>query len=279
MPSWQITKAFNATNNSQNPGITMTNKTTQTSRQSRKLPFVKTLITLAAASVLSMSQAQASIIDIDFEDSAFSDVSLFINGDTVVYKNVLFKTETFDANDTGLSGALIDGNDPFASFNLGVPGNNFSKYYGALNNGWFSIQHKVSSASLRLKGLDFSFIAPLPTLLGFVPGQLVVAGEKGDGSLSFASRDFAGQDNKGNWTFDTWNTVSEELGGGTFAKISVLACLYTNSGDCVFVDNNQAQFGVDNLKVDVVSAPATAGLFALSLAGLFAANRRRQQAK
>lgn len=71
MPSWQITKAFNATNNSQNPGITMINKTTQTSRQSRKLPFVKTLITLAAASVLGVSQANASVINIDFEDDIF----------------------------------------------------------------------------------------------------------------------------------------------------------------------------------------------------------------
>lgn len=279
MPSRQITKAFNATNNSQNPGITMTNKTNQNSRPSRKLPFVKTLVTLAAASLLSMGQAQASIIDIDFEDSAFSDVSLFINGDTVEYKNVLFKTETFDAEDTGLSGALIDGNDPFAFFNLGFPGNNFSQYYGALNNGWFSIQHKVSGASVRLLGLDFSFIAPLPGFLNFTVGQLVVAGEKSDGSLSIVSRDFAGQDNQGNWTFDNWSTVGAELGGGAFAKISVLACLYTDTGACVFVDNNQGQFGVDNLKVDVVSAPATAGLFALSLAGLFAANRRRQQAK
>jgi hypothetical protein len=278
MPSWQITKAFNATNNSQNPGITMTNKTTQNSRPSRKVPFVKTLITLAAASVLSMSQANATIVDIDFEDSAFSDVSLFIPGQIVDYKNVLFKPETFNADDTGLSGALIDGNDPFASFNLGFPGNNFSQFYGALNNGWFSIQHKVVGASIRLLGLDFSYIAPLPGLLSFTPGQLVVAGEKRDGSLSFASRDFAGQDGKGNWTFDTWDTVSAELGGGSFAKISVLACLYTDTGSCIFVDNNQAQFGVDNLKVDV-SAPATAGLFALSLAGLFAANRRRQQAK
>jgi len=259
----------------------MIHKTTQTSRPSRKLPFVKTLATLAVASLMTFSQAQASVTTIDFEDDIFFDavVGLYIPGDTVAYKNILFKAEVFDENDTGLSGALIDGSDPSSFFNLGFPGNNSSKYFAAINNGWFSIQHAISSASLRLVGLDFSFIAPLPGFLGYTPGQLVVAGHHSDGSLSFASRDFAGQDSKGNWIFDTWNTVGDELGGGTFAKISVLACLYLDSGVCAFVDNNQAQFAVDNLKVDVVSAPATIGLFGLSLAGLFAANRRRQQAK
>jgi len=254
----------------------MTIKTIQASRPSRrKLPLVKTLATLATAAVLSMSQANATIVDIDFEDSAFSDVSLFVNGDTVEYKNVLFKTESLD---NGLSGALIDGSDPFTFFNLGFPGNNSSSYYAALNNGWFSMQHAFAGASIRLKGLDFSFIAPLPGLLDFTVGQLVVAGQKADGSFQFAARDFAGQDSKGNWTFDRWNNISDELGGSKFSNISVLACLYTQSGACVFVENNQAQFAVDNLVVDV-AAPATVGLFALSLAGLFAANRRRQQAK
>lgn len=259
----------------------MTNKTIQISRPSRKLPFVKTLATLAAATVFCMSQAQASVTTIDFEDDIFFDAvgGVYVQGDTVDYKNILFKAESFDEEINGFSGALIDGSDPFTFFNLGFPGNNSSKYFAAINNGWFSIQHTISSASLRLVGLDFSFIAPLPGFLGFVPGQLVVAGQKNDGSLSFAARDFAGQDNQGNWIFDTWNTVADELGGGTFAKISVLACLYQDSGVCAFVDNNQAQFGVDNLRVDVVSAPATIGLFGLSLAGLFAANRRRQQAK
>lgn len=254
----------------------MTIKTIQTSRPSRrKLPFVKTLATLATAAVLCMSQAHATIVDIDFEDSAFSDVSLFVNGDTVEYKNVLFKTESMD---DGLSGALIDGSDPFTFFNLGFPGNNISSYYAALNNGWFSVQHKIAGAGIRLTGLDFSFIAPLPGFINFTVGQLVVAGQKADGSFNFASRDFAGQDEQGNWQFDTWNSISDELGGGKFTNISVLACLYTDSGACVFVDNNQAQFAVDNMSIDV-AAPATVGLFALSLAGLFAANRRRQQAK
>jgi hypothetical protein len=254
----------------------MTIKTIQASRPSRrKLPLVKTLATLATAAVLSMSQAHATIVDIDFEDSAFSDVSLFVNGDTVEYKNVLFKTESLD---NGLSGALIDGSDPFTFFNLGFPGNNASSYYAALNNGWFSVQHKIAGAGIRLTGLDFSFIAPLPGFINFTVGQLVVAGQKADGSFNFAARDFAGQDDKGNWQFDTWNNISDELGGGKFTNISVLACLYTDSGACVLVENNQAQFAVDNMSIDV-SAPATVGLFALSLAGLFAANRRRQQAK
>lgn len=254
----------------------MTITTNQTIRPShRKLPLVKTLATLATAAVLSMSQAHATIVDIDFEDSAFSDVSLFVNGNTVEYKNVMFKAESMD---DGLSGALIDGSDPFTFFNLGFPGNNISQYYAALNNGWFSMQHKVAGAGIRLLGLDFSFIAPLPGFLNFTVGQLVVAGQKTDGTLTYAARDFAGQDAQGNWQFDTWNTINDELGGGKFTNISVLACLYTESGACVLVDNNQAQFAVDNLAVDV-AAPATIGLFALSLAGLFAANRRRQQAK
>lgn len=242
---------------------------------SRKFPLVKSLVTFAAAAVLCMGQAQATIVDVDFEDSAFSDVSLFVNSNTVEYKNVLFKTESLD---DGLSGALIDGSDPFTFFNLGFPGNNLSSYYAAVNNGWFSIQHKISGAAIRLKGLDFSFIAPLPGFINFSVGQLVVAGQKADGSFNVATRDFAGQDEKGNWQFSNWNNISEELGGGKFTNISVLACLYTESGNCAFVENNQAQFAVDNLSIDV-SAPATTGLFALSLAGLFAANRRRQQTK
>ncbi len=254
----------------------MTHKTNQNSRPNRhKLPFVKTLTTLAAVAVLAMSQAHATVVNIDFEDSVFTDPLLFNSGDTVEYKNVLFKPQSLDG---GLVGASIDGSDPFTFFNLGYPGNNISSYYAALNNGWFSMQHTFAGAGLRLLGLDFSYIAPLPGFLNFTVGQLIVAGQKSDGTFNFAARDFAGQDNLGNWQFDTWSTINAELGGGKFTSISVQACLYTNAGTCAFVNNNQAQFAVDNLVVDVAE-PATVGLFALSLAGLFAANRRRQQAK
>jgi hypothetical protein len=224
--------------------------------------LIKQVLAVAAATACSL--ASAGVVNFN----GFGP-DIFGGGDTLTEGSI---NMTVLGAAGGLSGALLDGADPFSCFAAACPGGNSSLYFAGLNDGGLNIAH--ASAAINVSSLHFGFIAPLPMpgLTGF--GQLVLQGLFADGSSLVTSRDFGGADAAGNFTFSQWD-VSGAFANARFSSINIFACLFTDTGDCVNPADNQAQFGVDN--ITYVPEPGTLALVGLSLAGLAAASRRRRQ--
>lgn len=223
-------------------------------------PFIKQALALAALTACSL--ASAGVLTFNGQaPNIFAGGDTFMEGDVKV--SVLGPVDNF-------AGALLDGADPFSCFTAACPGGNASMYFAGLNDGGMNLM--LAGSDISLTSLDFGFIAPLPVpgLTGF--GQLVLQGLFADGSSMFASRDFSGADNSGNFSFSRWD-IDGAFSTSRFSSINVMACLYTDTGTCVNPADNQAQFGVDNIAF--VPEPGSMALVGLSLAGLAAVRRRR----
>jgi hypothetical protein len=170
----------------------------------------------------------------------------------------------------GFDGATLNGSDPFSCF-IGVcPVGNPSIYYAGLNDG--AVSFGLSGNAFNLTGLDFGFILPAPAQLGQSVGRLIVMGNDG----TTVSQDFSLQNVDGDFAFAHWN-FDGAFGLMRFTEATFSACLYNaDRSACENPAGNQAQFAIDN--ITFVPEPGSLPLVALSLAGLFAATRRRKSA-
>ncbi len=236
-------------------------------------------LSLFGAVALFASQAQAGVMQVDFEQqqwlygSSYGD-ALYEAGDVLVHKNVLF---SFGSLDTGSVGSIVDGSDPYNCYGMKCPTNNGSSYYAGVNDGWLSMSQKnpANLHGLRLLSLDFGFVETLAGLGSYAAGKLVLTANRFDGSFVQLMKDFPLPDQLGQHQFVRWNDIDNQLGGERFYAFSLNACLYDLNGECVREAGKKGSFAIDNLSIDVPE-PAGIAVFALAFAGLLL-NRRRQQ--
>jgi hypothetical protein len=247
-------------------------------------PFASSLkklsISLLGAATLFAGQAQASIINVDFEDqpwlygSSYGD-ALYEAGDLFVHKNVLF---SFSSLDTGSVGSIVNGSDPYNCYGMKCPINNASMYYAGVNDGWLAMSHQnpANQYGIRLLGMDFGFVETLAGLGSYAAGKMVLTASRFDGSIVQLMKDFPLRDAQGDHQFARWDDIDTQLGGERFKAISLNACLYDVAGDCVREAAKKGSFAIDNLRLDVPE-PASVAVFGFALAGLLLSRRRQQQ--
>lgn len=242
---------------------------------------LKTLsLSLLGAVTLFAGQAQAGIMNVDFEDqqwlygSSFGD-ALYEAGDLLTYKNVLF---SFSSLDTGSVGSIVDGADPYNCYGMKCPTNNGSFYYTGVNDGWLTMsqQNPANQHGIRLLGMDFGFVETLAGLGGYAAGKMVLTASRFDGSFVQLMKDFPQRDGRGDHQFARWDDIDTLLGGERFSTISLNACLYDVNGDCVREAAKKGSFAIDNLRLDVAE-PTSVAVFGFALAGLLLSRRRQQQ--
>lgn len=250
--------------------------TVQCSVMSAGRSLKKLSLSLLGAATLFAGQAQAGMLNVDFEDqewlygSSFGD-AIYEAGDLLTYKNILF---SFSSLDTGSVGSIVNGSDVDNCYGMKCPTNNGSSYYAGVNDGWLSMSQ--NSHGVRLLGLDFGFVETLAGLGSYAAGKMVLTASRFDGSFVQLMKDFPLRDAQGDHQFARWDDIDTLLGGERFKAISLNACLYDVNGDCVREAAKKGSFAIDNLSLDVPE-PASVAVFGFALAGLLLSRRRQQQ--
>ncbi|WP_181373363.1 NF038120 family PEP-CTERM protein [Massilia glaciei] len=182
---------------------------------------------------------------------------------------------TADPADYGLLGVRIDGADPSACVNLRCPGGNGGHYFSIVNDGVFALA-RADALGFRLASLRFALLAPAGGFSGAGSGQLVLSGVARDGGSVSASMDFGPPDLNGNYGFSYWS-LAGAFGDTVLSSLTASACLYDGAGACIadhLLNQNQAQFAIDELRVSVVPEPAGWLMLGLGLGGLALFRRR-----
>ena len=219
---------------------------------------MKKIVSLAIVMTVATVCASASAGVVTFEGFA---PGIYANGDLLTdgARQITVRGQN------GFDGAIIDGTDPNSCDIAVCPAG--SVYYAGLNDG--AVSFGFSGNTFNLSGVDFGFILPVSAIVGFTVGQLVVTANDG----SSVSRDFALQDaSTGLYEFMHWD-FDGAFRQSRFTEVTFSACLYDGTGACVNPAANQAQFALDNIAF--VPEPGSLPLFALSLAGMLAAFRRK----
>jgi hypothetical protein len=207
-------------------------------------------------------------------DTAYNTGDAFMSNN---YRLVANNSATAESDEWGGVGALIDSDNVFACLIASCPVGADGTYYGGLNDGTLSIFNTTGSQTFKLKGLDFGFIGPVGGLPDFSYGRLILTGTTAGGATITTGADFAGQDNAGRFVFDLFG-LDAAFASTTLSSLTISACLFDGSGDCISdraFTQNQAQFGIDNLRLAEVPEPGSIALLLLGMAGLTATSRRR----
>jgi hypothetical protein len=222
--------------------------------------FVNLALAIAAATACSAASADM----ITFESVApdiFNGGQTFTDGLT-----------TMTVIGDGFSGATVGAGDTFACDIMVCPKGNPTSYYLGLNDGALSVKFTAGNA-IRLQGLDFGFVLPLPMAIDGPVGRLQVTGIRMNGTQASISKDFSLQDANGDYGFTRWN-FNGNFGQTDFKSIMFNACVYDLDGACSSQADNLAQFAIDNIAV-AVPEPSTWLLMGLGLAGVGAFARRK----
>lgn len=222
--------------------------------------FVNLALAMAAATACSAASAEM----ITFESVApdiFNGGQSFTDGLT-----------TLTVLGDGFSGATVGAGDNFACDITVCPKGNPTSFYVGVNDGSLSVKY-TDGGPIRLQGLDFGFVLPLPMLIDGAVGRLEVTGVRMNGTLASISKEFNVQDGNGDYLFQHWN-IGGQFGQTSFKSIMFNACVYDLDGACSSLANNQAQFAIDNIAV-AVPEPSSWLLMGLGLAAVGAVARRK----
>ena len=249
--------------------------------------FAKTA--LAAATVLCVGAAQASVIDFESVDtSGLSFAPLVANGDT--FSQGQFQMLGYDGSgsaDLSLVGSLIGptsgGTCDGAS--IACPTGDNTDYYAVLNTGVLAV---AGASDLTLTQFDAGFIAPAGSAPAGAFGLLVVQGDRADGSVAIGAYALGGPDASGATSFMTFQAADAINGlfSGTTGTIDVggfedyqfyeFYCSSSSLGSCNIDTTNTGQFALDNITFAPVPEPSSWVLMAFGLAAVGAAARRRR---
>lgn len=242
-------------------------------------------LAVAAAMVLSAGFAHADVIDFEQPVTAANSLAPFApsltHGDEF-YQGAFFLGTYSNADNPepdDLVGALISGADLSTCWSVACPTNNPSTFFTSVNDGYLFLG-RMDGKTFSVNSFQASFlggnnIGSLPA----VSGLLGLQGVRADGTSLSQSYQLAGP-TAGQLSFAQYSTT------GTFATTQFqylyaygFAC--DASGSCSAFSTNRAQFALDNIELNTVTAvpePETWALMLMGLAGVGAMSRRRRAA-
>jgi len=238
---------------------------------------------LAAAALLSVGAADASVIDFENADlSGAPFAPLLSDWDSV--EQGPFSIGTYDqhnrnAPDGKLTGALVDGSNCLDNV---CPGGNATTYLASVNDSAVFLWD--GGTGMKLSSFDAAFLGPVATVT--TAAFLVIEADRSDGT--FASGYFSLDINKdgstsfehylvGNATLFTGGSIyrTGTLTSGDITNLFAYAYYCDSGSGCSVAATNKGQFGIDNIAVTSVPEPTSWLLMGLGLAGVAAARRRR----
>ncbi len=230
----------------------------------------------AAALVLSAGLAQADVIT--FEEPA----PQLLGHQDEFYQGAFFLGTYSNADDTkpgDLVGALISGADLSTCFSVACPTNNPSTFFTSLNDGFLFLS-RMDGKTFSVNSFQASFlggadIGSLPA----VSGLLGLQGETADGTSLSQSYQLAGPSG-GELSFAQYTTAGE-FATTQFKFLYAYGFACDASGSCSAFSTNRAQFALDNIELNTVTAvpePETWAVMLMGLAGVGALSRRQRAA-
>ena len=242
-------------------------------------------LAVVAALVSCAGIAHADVID--FEKPVTADNSLapfapiLTHGDEF-YQGAFFLNTYSNAVNAGpgdLVGALVSGADLSTCWSVACPTNNPSTFFTSVNDGYLFLG-RMDGKTFSVNSFEASFLGGADIgLLPAVSGLLGLQGVRADGTSLSQNYQLAGP-TAGQLSFAQYTTT------GTFATTQFqylyaygFAC--DASGSCAAFSTNRAQFALDNIELNTVTAvpePETWALMLIGLAGVGAISRRQRAA-
>ena len=240
-------------------------------------------LAVAAALVFSAGVAQADVITFEEPSTSFLAPNAPLFGSDDVFFQGGFYLNPF-SNSAGaargdLVGALVDGKTLDMCLGVTCPTNNFTTFYTTLNDSVLSIG-RTDNKSFKVGSFDASFVGSSDISgLPAVSGYLVLVGIKADNSSARQLFQLHGPA-AGELSFYNYATTGA-FATGEFKTLLAYGCAFGTSGSCAAFDSNRAQFALDNIQLNSVTAvpePETWALMLMGLAGVGALSRRQRAA-
>ncbi|MFA9215627.1 MAG: NF038120 family PEP-CTERM protein [Sphingomonadaceae bacterium] len=252
------------------------NRTFRTPLALRGLKVAATGIAGALALIAS-APAAANVITFDHLDNPLQALDVFTGGDQFSEAGYTMTVlDSIASAGGGASGMIADGQNQYTCDISQCPSGNDTHYFLGLNDGGLTVARSDSKA-FQLKGLDYSFMAPIGGLQNFNYGQLSLTATLQGGGTIHTQFDFPTQDLDGLYNFGP-ATLAAGFQNATVTSLNISACLFGTDGVCYNPADNQAQFGIDNLSVSAVPEPETYAMLLAGLAAMGALSRRRTPA-
>jgi len=234
-------------------------------------------LALAGALVLLGSLPAAASV-INFENQM---PWIYNGGETIEEAGYRLTIVDNHGDGSGLAAGIANGSDPTTCALGGCPSGNNSLFYLGVNDGSVVVTRTWEQPIFKLRGFDFSFMAPIGGLQAGSYGQLQLIGNMAGGGMVFQNLDFPSMvDALGNPMFGA-ATLSSNFLNAALTSLSIRACINDGNG-CVFPDDNsdlinQAQFGIDNIDLAELPEPGSMALIGLGM-GALALRRRKHTA-
>ena len=182
-----------------------------------------------------------------------------------------------DALPGDLVGGILNGGKAADCQWLACPMNNDTHYYAGLNDGVMLLS-RADKKAFSLTSLDASFIGAFQGIdKPEVAGILRVQAFRADDSFELLDIDLYSGTKQ--FFFNSYDTGA--FGKEQFVSMAFFGFSCDYSGDCVAFQNNEGQFGIDNLNLSISAVPEPSGIAMLGTGALLMGTiaRRRKNNK
>jgi hypothetical protein len=237
---------------------------------------MKNLRLMAVSLLFGATAALPAHADIlDFESLTPGPVGF---ADVLEHKGYLLSGDSAleDALPGDLVGGIMNGSRPTECMRLTCPTNNNSHYYAGLDDG-VMVMSRADHKAFSLQSLDVSMIGSnFGFAMPYVAGVLRIQAFRADYSYDWFDIDLHAHAK--DVFFESVNTGA--FGNQQFVAMAFFGFNCDFDGNCLAFENNQGQFAIDNLNVNISAVPEPAGSAMMGAGLLFMgaiARRRKNQ--